>query len=109
MTTLITTESKIEGKNDEGKGSGFFYLEYADQPVEGTRITEIKNMWLITNRHVILGFDHEIVPDRLTFRFRKLVHTSSLSWDEVHLTHDQIIERTRVHSHKMIDIAAISI
>jgi hypothetical protein len=109
MTTLITMESKIEGKVVEGNGSGFFYFEYADQPVEGTQMTEIKNMWLITNRHVILGVDKEIAPDRLTFRFRKLVHEISLSWDEIHLTHDQIIERTRVHSNKMIDIAAISI
>lgn len=106
MSTLITTESNIEGNNEEGNGSGFFYFEYADKPVEGTQLTEIKKMWIITNRHVILGVNKEIVPDKLTFRFRKLVHTSSLSWDEIHLTHDQIIERTRVHTNKMIDIAA---
>jgi hypothetical protein len=70
----ITTMLTVKFGNHEYYGSGFYYHQYAKEPVKGSpNVFEIKEIWLVTNRHVILdpGLDNvEKVPDELNFKCR---------------------------------------
>jgi hypothetical protein len=81
VTTMIT----VRLGNDSFYGTGFYYHKYAEKPVktEGTmKVVEITEIWLVTNRHVILGTDPESVPDELSFKFRRIINKSSFAWEE---------------------------
>jgi hypothetical protein len=79
---------------------------------EGTmKVIEINDIWLVTNRHVVLGQDinFESVPDELNFKFRRITNNSSFVWEDIKIKQDEILERTRIPPNKMYDVAAIRI
>jgi hypothetical protein len=51
-TTMLT----VRFGNECYHASGFYYHQYAGEPVksEGMKVFEIKDIWLVTNRHVVL-------------------------------------------------------
>jgi len=107
----ITTMLTVKFGNDEYYGTGFYYHQYAEEPVKGSpNVFDIKEIWLVTNRHVILepGLDNvEKVPDELNFKFRRITNNSSFVWEDIKIMHDEILERTRIPPNKMYDVAAI--
>jgi hypothetical protein len=108
MTTMIS----VRLGNDCYHGSGFFYHEYGEEPVktEGTmKVYEMKDIWLVTNRHVVLGTHPERVPDELTFKFRRIINNSTFAWEDMKIKREDILERTRIPPSKMYDVAAIRI
>ena len=108
MTTMIS----VSLGNACYHGSGFFYHQYTEKPVktEGTvKIYEMKDIWLVTNRHVVLGTDPERIPDELTFKFRRIINNSSFAWEDMKIKREDILERTRIPPSKMYDVAAIRI
>ena len=97
------------------QGSGFFYLEYGDAKdniaVEGRGQWRLqKNLWLVTNRHVVLvgsGAD-ESLPDWFSFHLRK-VEGSKLVWDEVRIESQELQRRARFHPDATVDLCVIEI
>ena len=100
VTTIISAKSGEE----EWNGSGFFYHELAEPGGQEKKWIEVKNTWLVTNRHVLLSAHDgiETVPDSLWFRFRRTVN-NILSWDWITLTKHEIITRTRIHKDPIVD------
>jgi len=109
----ITTMLTVKFGNVEYYGSGFYYHQYAEEPVKGSpNVFEIKEIWLVTNRHIILdpGLNNvEKVPDELDFKFRRITNDSSFVWEDKKIMHDEILERVRIPPNKLYDVAAIRI
>lgn len=106
VTTLITTKFSDKAFS----ASGFFFQK--DLP-EGEN-DPISNYWLVTNRHVIYAKNdtnrHKYLVDNLTFRVRfEEKATSNLTWLEVSLTKEELLQKTRVLPDHEIDVAVIDI
>jgi len=69
ISTLIQTDFQ----GNQIAGSGFFYEELAetDPTKTGYYWREVKETWLVTNRHVLLPKidEHEHIPDRIIFYY----------------------------------------
>lgn len=93
-------------------GTGFFYEELADEEPqkEGFYWREVKETWLVSNRHVFLPKveDKEVIPDLITFPMRKIVG-NHLKWDIMTLKQDDIKQRLKLHTESSIDVAALYI
>lgn len=109
ISTIILTN--YQGRTSQG--TGFFFQEQEEKDptkTEGQWVA-IKNLWLITNRHVLFfkdGNGTEHIPDTFTFHLRK-VNGSKIEWFPVKLTKDELKKRAKVHSNSIVDIAAIEI
>lgn len=93
------------------QASGFFYQELSPKdPTKDAQWRDIKNVWIITNRHVLLPKlnGNECVPDTFTFHLRKNVN-GIIEWEAITLDRTEIRQRARVHQDSFIDIAAIQI
>jgi len=93
------------------QGTGFFYQQLGPiDPSKGAQWREVKSVWLVTNRHVMLPkiSEKEIIPDTVTFFLRKL-DGESVTWSPIQLEKDEIERRLRVHSDKEVDVAALQI
>lgn len=109
ISTIITTS--YQGQTSQG--TGFFYqeLEPKDPANPSDEWIKIKNLWLITNRHVLFSKDRddvEQVPDNLTFYLRK-VNKTRIEWFPVVLTSKELRKRAKVHLNEGVDIGAIEI
>ncbi|MDR2917505.1 MAG: serine protease [Tannerella sp.] len=107
-TRIITS---FQGKISHG--TGFFFQETQDRDpnVKEGQWSQIRNLWLITNKHVLLSRDNEgdyQVPDSFTFHYRK-INGSAIEWFPVTLNKDEIKKRAKIHINKTVDIAAIEI
>lgn len=82
-------------------GSGFFYTERGNEIEKkkpGT-LYESGDIWLITNRHIVLGKlkdGPEKFPDTLSFKLRQVVK-NDIKWIDVKLAGDDIINRMKQH------------
>ena len=79
MTTLIVTETP----QGSAQGSGFFY-SVSDLPdPDGSTYQWVRtNMWLITNRHVVMPKvrDVETHPSAITVHLRRWDASGRTSW-----------------------------
>lgn len=98
MTTKVEVHHRFDRK---GQGSGFFYA--------GATSTE--GLWLVTNRHVILGKPgREAVPYSITLYARtRDVVTQQVEWTTVSLSGLELEGRTRTHPNAKVDVALIDI
>ena len=105
---VMTTPLKIKFNLDNheyNNASGFFYYEESSK--ESTTVA--KEIWLITNRHVI--FENYIdtnLMKQLNFYQRKFSE-NHVSWNEITLDAMEIKKRTKIHNYVDIDICAIKI
>lgn len=119
MTTLIKSQSSKYGY--KAQGSGFFYLELADEPTgpinEEKQIGwyKIEGEWLITNRHVALprikkadGTETETYPDVFQFNLRE-IKGGKIEWLPVTLTQDELKARIKLHPDPSVDVVAIKV
>lgn len=109
ISTLITTNFQGNGS----QGTGFFYQENGkkDPAKKEGQWVEVKNLWLITNKHVLFVKDEhgkEQIPDTFTFHLRK-INGTNIEWFPVVLTKSELKKRAKIHTNDIVDIAAIEI
>lgn len=70
----------------------------------------IQDMWLITNRHVLLPKvrEKEIAPESFIFSLRKIVD-GHLSWESVVLSREQLLQRAKFHADSSVDVAVVRV
>lgn len=113
ISTLVSTLTRTDdGQVFSGQATAFFYQELgpSDPNAHGPQWRSIKNIWLITNRHVVLPKikEKEYLPIQLVFNLRKNVG-SHLEWEGITLDRDELIRRARFHRDAGVDVCAISI
>jgi len=108
ITTIILTASS----SGHEQGTGFYYQQLgpADPAKTGVQWRKIEQVWLATNRHVVLPriMDKEVLPDSLSFHLRR-VRESQLEWDPIRLDHSEVLKRARFHGNPAVDVAIIDV
>jgi len=116
----MSTDQKIHGISTlivtvcsecQSQGTGFFYQEFAPKdPEKKEEWRAIKNLWLVTNRHVILPMYNgkELIPNSVTFHIRKIINGQPV-WEPIELQKEILIERARFHPDQSIDVCIIDI
>ena len=107
ISTIIETETT----QFTAQGSGFYYsrlgLGGEDQPNRRT----VEDIWLVTNRHVVIPTKEEIEvsPVKFTFCLRKLNPSGDLDWDPVVLSAGELESLAKFHQDNSVDVAVIKI
>lgn len=108
---LISTMLTVTYQAHEINGTGFLYQKLGEaKEREDGKWRTIEEMWLVTNRHIILPEinETEVFPDVVIFYQRKQIENKIL-WDEFILDKYQLQERLLVHQNSEIDIALIRV
>ena len=107
ISTIIQTDTALF----RAQASGFYYSRLAPGDGDGPQWRTIEDMWLVTNRHVIVPKkeDVEFPPVRLTFCLRKLKPSGALEWDPVILLAGEIETFVKFHPDKSVDVAMVNI
>lgn len=109
ISTIITTSYR--GKVSQGTGFFFQEEENKDPSKKGDQWLQIENLWLVTNKHVLLIKDDngkEQVPDEFTFHLRK-INNSKVQWFPITLNSSDLKKQAKIHTNDIVDIAAIEI
>jgi len=71
---------------------------------------EVKETWLVTNRHVLLPKidKNECVPERIVFNMR-VIEDENVVWDPIEITTAEIKLRLKVHQESAVDISILHI
>ncbi len=108
----ISTPLYVQVKGVSGQATGFFYeVLAAEEPnSKGYYWREVKETWIVSNRHVFLPKleEKELIPDLITFYMRKIVG-GGLQWDTFTLKHEDIKQRLKIHADPTFDIAILRI
>ena len=109
----ITTPVAVSVGQQQSQATAFFYVRLAppeDPAKTGPQWRVMQDIWLVTNRHVILprNGDQELVPDAFSFHLRKIVE-NHLEWETLVLSREQILERARFHSDPSVDVAVVRV
>ena len=108
ISTIIQTESQL----GTSQGSGFDYSRLGPKDGEGPQWREVRDMWLVTNRHVLIlknGETEEVQPSRVTFRLRRLDDSSAMVWEPVHFNTDDLTALAKFHPDSSVDVAVFDI
>ena len=109
---ILTTPVVSSYPAGKSQGTGFFYhrLEPADPNKKGPHRRAAANVWLITNRHILLPRINgaERLPSSFTFHLRRVVG-QGLKWEPVVLKPDDLKRRARFHTDLEVDIAVLEI
>ena len=93
------------------QGTGFYYNKLEPKAGDGPQYVRIDQMWIVTNRHVLLPTHQgkERAPSSTTFYLRKISESGSLVWDPIVLTFQDIEQRARFHPNRSVDVAALQL
>ncbi|MBI4525915.1 MAG: trypsin-like peptidase domain-containing protein [Deltaproteobacteria bacterium] len=107
---LMTTLVSADGAAYSAQGSGFFYQQLGPPTKPGSPWHMIRQVWLVTNRHVVLPRinNAEVVPEQFTFNLRR-EEKGKLLWEPVILTSSELRKRTKLHPDPNVDVAVIEI
>ena len=107
ISTIVLTNTQ----HHISQGTGFYYNRLAPKDGDGPQWRTIEDMWLVTNRHVLIPKvrDREISPSKVTFNLRKFNESGLLDWDPIVLSLDEIGTLAKFHQDDSIDIAMINI
>ena len=114
---IISTIIQTDYTNQSSQGTGFFYQVLGEEKNDGDNgdkkgvWRDIKELWLITNKHVVCKTDingNITLPERLSFNLRK-IDGSNVKWHSIHLSKTELQQRVKIHTNTNVDIAAISI
>ena len=107
----MTTRIVVLAGSGRSRGSGFFYQTLGPKKEDGHRMVE--ELWVVTNRHVLLpkdGNGNETRPSQMAFFLRGTDPSSNqVSWVEVQYRKDEMEERLRFHPDTTVDVALIGI
>lgn len=107
----ISTLVKSETPAGTNTGTGFFYQQMGSKkPGDQPQWVKIENLWLITNRHVLIPEFNgkEIFPTSFTFYMRR-VEKGELKWEPITLDKEEIMKRAKFPADPSIDVCAISV
>jgi hypothetical protein len=107
----ISTIIQTEATSISAQGTGFFYSRLEPTEQEGPQWRKIEDMWVVTNRHVLLpwAYEREIPPTKVTFNLRKLDESKGLAWDPVAIEAEAIDSLVKFHADPSVDVAVINI
>ena len=107
----ISTIIQTQATSVSAQGTGFFYSRLEPTEQEGPQWRKIEDMWVVTNRHVLLprADEREIPPTKVTFNLRKLDESKGLAWDPVAIEAEAIDSLVKFHADPSIDVAVINI
>ena len=106
---FLTTIVKAQGIQEIAQGTGFFYNVI--DTLKSNAWSKINGIWLITNRHIVLQKDfmnRESLPELFTFYMRKL-GDSSLLWEPIQLSANELRKRLKIFEDSTIDVVAIDV
>lgn len=111
ISTIVLTEFSDGQSRSMKQGTGFYYSRMAPKDGTGPQWRKIEDMWLITNRHVLIPKNNntEFSPTYVTFCLRKVGLNGILEWDPIRLTHDELELLAKFHATKSVDVAALNI
>jgi hypothetical protein len=96
---------------DEGavsRGTAFFFHVLAPRdPTKETELRQIHELWLVTNRHVLLP--SETCPKSATFHLRTVDNSREITWLPITLDRQALQSRARVHADANVDVAVINV
>jgi hypothetical protein len=108
ISTLIITDFP-HGQN---QASGFFYQQLGpkDPSAPMPQWRSVDGIWLVTNRHVVLGNvnGREVLPELLTFHMRRSFGTKVV-WEPIVLNREDLQQRARFHPNVMVDVATVEV
>jgi len=107
----ISTLIEVHAQGGSSKGTGLFYQELSPKdPSKEGQWREITELWLVTNRHVLLPRvnNAETTPTQLTFNLRK-ESGNKVVWDPIVLGFEELADRARLHPNPGVDVCAIRI
>ena len=107
ISTIIETKTA----HFSAQGSGFYYSRLAAKDGDGPQWRAVEDVWLVTNRHVVIPKKEgvEFLPTGFTFCLRKLDQSGALNWDPVILGTDDIEASARFHPDNTVDVAVVNI
>ena len=107
ISTIVLTDSSL----GTSQGTGFYYSRLGPKEVEGPQWRTVEDMWLITNRHVVIPKkeDVEFAPAGFTFCLRKLGPSGALNWDPVFLSAGDLETLAKFNPDNSIDVAVVNI
>ena len=107
ISTIIETKTA----HFSAQGSGFYYSRLAAKDGDGPQWRAVEDVWLVTNRHVVIPKKEgvEFLPTGFTFCLRKLDQSGALNWDPVILGTDDIEASAKFHPDKTVDVAVVNI
>jgi len=107
----ISTLIEVHAQGGSSQGTGLFYQELSPKdPSKEGQWREITELWLVTNRHVLLPRvnNAETTPTQLTFNLRK-ESGNKVVWDPIVLGFEELADRARLHPNPGVDVCAIRI
>ncbi len=107
----ISTLIEVHTQGGSSQGTGFFYQELSPKdPSKEGQWRKITELWLVTNRHVLLPRvnNAETAPTQLTFNLRK-VSGDKVVWDPIVLGFEELANRARLHPNPSVDVCAVRI
>lgn len=109
---LISTIIQVQSPYGQSQGSGFFYQTFGEEIKADNGVwQQIKELWLITNKHVVGQIDSAgklVLPNQLTFNLRKN-DGGQIKWFPITLNKEELQRRVKIHKNPVVDIAAISV
>ena len=108
---LISTIIQTETTHFATQGSGFYYSRLAPGDGDGPQWRAVEDMWLVTNRHVVIPKNQgtEIPPTSFAFCLRKSGPSGALHWDPVVLSVGDLESFAKFHPDKSVDVAMVNI
>ena len=108
---LISTIIETETPHSNTQGSGFYYSRLAPGDGEGPQWRAVEDMWLFTNRHVVIPRNQgtEVPPTSFTFSLRKFGPSGALFWDPVVLSAGELETSAKFHPDKSVDVGVVNI
>lgn len=106
----ITTLVVVQAKNQETRGTGFFYSEMGSPDEKSPQWSPIEETWLVTNRHVLLPKidEKETIPDKVVFHLRKL-NGNTIDWLPIELEKSDLLKRAKFHTNPKVDVGIVKI
>ena len=107
MSTIVQTDTPYSSS----QGTGFFYGRLDPSDGDGPQWRRVNEVWLVTNRHVLLPRigEHEVLPTNFTFNLRKADPSGILQWEPVMLSIAEIGRLAKFHPDKQVDVAVLDI
>jgi hypothetical protein len=108
----ITTIVMVNIPPNTWQGTGFFYHVLGEKdPSKDAQWREVKQTFLITNRHVLLPVidGKENIPNQLIFYIRTINKSGNVDWLPISFDQNEVIKRAKVHQDSNIDVAIIDV
>ena len=111
---FISTLIYSTWSSGQSSASGFFYHKLSKRNANrekesktGYVAVEVEELWLVTNRHVIVNNDNEIA-NSITFYYRKTAK-NGYEWIPITIHGDDLRQRCKFHQSDDVDVAVINI